>query len=122
MFALAAVVGGVVWALQRRLLLWRRRGWDVVGDKTWKNLGRFGGWMCCGCIAGVVAFAAYMQTRQMFFESEKQLDGTRENYTLLALAVRYACVFYAFKPLELLCVIYAMNLLLRRVSDHASHR
>jgi hypothetical protein len=35
---------------------------------------------------------------------------------------RVEAAFNVFYPLELLCTIFAMNMLLRRVSDHASHR
>ena len=75
-----------------------------------------------GCIFGVAAFAAYLQTRQLFFESELRKSNPRKNYELIASSIRYAAVFYAVYPLELLCTIFAMNMLLRRVSDHASHR
>jgi hypothetical protein len=80
--------------------------------------------MCTGCTLGVVAFASYLKLWQVYHES--QLSGlkndARKDYELRALAVRYSAVFYAVYPLELLCTIFAMNLLLRRVSDHASHR
>jgi hypothetical protein len=75
-----------------------------------------------GCIFGVAAFAAYLQTRQLFFESELRKSNPRENYELLESSLDAAAVFYAVYPLELLCTIFAMNMLLRRVSDHASHR
>ncbi len=75
-----------------------------------------------GCTFGIAAFAAYLQTRQVFFESELRMNDPRKNYELRALSIRYAAVFYALYPLELLFTIFAMNLLLRRVSDHASHR
>lgn len=41
LYGLAGIIAGFVWALQRRLLLWRRRGWDIVGDKIWEHMGRY---------------------------------------------------------------------------------
>ena len=43
LFACAAVMSGVCCGLQRRLLLWRRRGWEVVGDRICKHLGKYSG-------------------------------------------------------------------------------
>jgi hypothetical protein len=121
LFAFAAVVSGICFGLQRRLLLWRRHGPEVVGDCIWKNLGRFSGWMCAGCAAAVVAWSARM--RSIILDSESQIPGItkRQEYELRASASRHFTVYIAFYPLQLLCITYAMNLLLRRVSDHASH-
>ena len=85
---------------------------------------RCSGAMCAGCSLGVVAFAAYLKTWQVYFESQLsgEKDNPRQEYELRALAIRYSAVFYAMYPLELMCTVFAMNLLLRRVSDHASHR
>jgi hypothetical protein len=51
------LLSGICCGLQRRLLLWRRRGWEVVGDRSWNELGKFSGWMCGGSIAGIFAIA-----------------------------------------------------------------
>jgi hypothetical protein len=56
------------------------------------------------------------------FESEEPGILDRQQYDLQASEDRHEAAFNFFYPLELLCVIVAMNLLLRRVSDHASHR
>ena len=115
-------MSGVCCGLQRRLLLWRRRDWEVVGDRIWKHLGTYSGWMCTGCAAGVVIFAV------LFFadyaQSKLQVPGIldRQQYELKALYGRLVGSTYFFSAVEPLCTIFAMNMLLRRVSDHASHR
>ena len=121
LYGLAAVMSGICCGLQRRLLLWRRRGWEVVGDRIWEHLGTYSGWMCAGCAAGAVAFAIRMHSEIFHFESGYGIQD-RQKYDLLASQDRHDAAFNVFYPLELLCVIFAMNMLLRRVSDHASHR
>ncbi len=115
------MLSGLVFGLQHRLLLWRRRGWDVAGDRTWKHMRRFCGWMCGGCIAGVIAFTAILQS--VYFSNASNVPGiaVRNNYELKASADRYMASFSIFYPWMTLCTIYSMNMLLRRVSDHASH-
>ena len=115
-------MSGVCCGLQRRLLLWRRRGWEVVGDRTWEHLGTYSGWMCAGCAAGVVTFALNMRRLTLFDESRVPGISDRRKYELLASSGRHIGAIYFFAPVELLCTIFAMNMLLRRVSDHASHR
>ncbi len=115
-------MSGICCGLQRRLLLWRRRGWEVVGDRIWEHLGAYSGWMCAGCAAGAIAFAIRMQGAILHFESAVPGILDRQKYDLQASENRHEAAFNFFYPLELLCVIFAMNLLLRRVSDHASHR
>ena len=115
-------MSGVCCGLQRRLLLWRRRGWEVVGDRIWEHLGTYSGWMCTGCAAGTVAFAVAL--RAISILSQYQVPGIpdRQKYELLASYSNHVGSTYFFSPVELLCTIFAMNMLLRRVSDHASHR
>ena len=122
LFASAAVMSGVCCGLQRRLLLWRRRGWEVVGDRIWTHLGTYSGWMCAGCAAGVVTIA--LNTRRLILLSELLVPviSDRRKYEVLASHERHTSASYCFSPVELLCTIFAMNMLLRRVSDHASHR
>ena len=122
MFASAAVTSGVCYGLQRRLLLWRRRGWEVVGDRIWKHLGTYSGWMCAGCVAGVVTFPVFLHADYVLSESRVLGISDRQKYELNASYKRFLGATYCFSPVELLCTIFAMNLLLRRVSDHASHR
>ena len=124
------MISGICCGLQRRLLLWRRRGWEVVGDRTWKHLGKYSGWMCVGCVAGAVAFAINMRNRALQYESESLLRNPpeapsvldRQYFELTASRWRHSGVFHTFYSMQLLCTIFAMNMLLRRVSDHASHR
>jgi hypothetical protein len=61
--------------------------------------------------------------RSIILDSESQIPGItkRQEYELTASSLRHVTVFVIFYPLQLLCITYAMNLLLRRVSDHASH-
>ena len=123
MFALAAAMGGICYGLQRRLLLWRRRGrdWEVVGDRIWNHLRKFSGWMCTGCAAGVVIYAANMRANDLFFESRIPGIADVQRYELLASFDRSRAVVRIFFTVQLSCFIFAMNLLLRRLSDHASH-
>jgi hypothetical protein len=122
LYALAAVISGICFGLQRRLLLWRRRGWEVVGDRTWKNMGRFSGWMCAGCCAGAISFAARMRAAIFISEAEEAPGiSQRQRFEFQASGFRYFSVNIIFYPIQFLCIIYAMSMLLRRVSDHASH-
>ena len=61
--------------------------------------------------------------RSIILESESQNPSITklQLYELTASNLRHRTVFDIFYPLQLLCITYAMNLLLRRVSDHASH-
>ena len=116
------MVSGIVWGLQRRLLLWRRRGWDIVGDRTWKNLGPFSGLMCAGCLAGAVAFVIRMHGYALIYAAREIGIPKRQQYVPLASKERFFITFDLFYPSSIFCVTFAMNMLLRRVSDHASHR
>ena len=57
------------------------------------------------------------------FEYEYSVPGItrRQVYDLQAASSRYGAASYIFYPTRLLCIIFAMSTLLRRVSDHASH-
>jgi hypothetical protein len=112
-------MSGVCCGLQRRLLLWRRRGWEVVGDRIWTQLGTYSGCMCAGCAAGVVFITADMRTTILSLDPGP--ESYRQDYERLASISRFYA-FSAVSSIELLCTIFAMNMLLRRVSDHASHR
>ena len=114
----------VFFLLDYRLLLWRRSGEkskEVDGDRVWKNLRRFSGWMCAGCVAGVVAFSLLLQSSNLDYDSQVPGINRRQFYELRASLIRYRAAYDIFFPVKLLCIIYAMNTLLRRVSDHASH-
>jgi hypothetical protein len=122
MYALAAVVSAIVYLLEYRLLRWRLSGKEVEGDRIWKNLRRFSGWMCAGCVSGAVASFLWMQWRDSDYMSLKPDNGKRwKFYQFQATSNQYYVAFFIFYPFHLLCLIFAMNMLLRRVSDHASH-
>ncbi len=121
LFAFAAVASGICYGLQRRLLLWRRRGWEVVGDRIWQHLGEFSSWMCAGCVAGAVAFSANIFADSSFYKLDVIGATDRQGFELKASSDRHFAVVHAFFSVQLLCIIFAMNMLLRRVSDHASH-
>ncbi len=108
--------------LDYRLLLWRRSGEkskEVDGDRVWKDLRMFSGWMCAGCVTGIISFCLSLQWRNFEYDSVG-VRGIRL-YGLQALLHRWFTAFHVFYPVYLLCIIHAMNTLLRRVSDHASH-
>ncbi len=107
--------------LDYRLLLWRRSGKEVDGDRIWKNLRLFSGWMCAGCVAGVATFSANMMWRNYVYEFTISGITRRHYYELLAMSYRYLAASSIFYPVHLLGVIFALSTLLRRVSDHASH-
>jgi hypothetical protein len=115
-------MSGVCCGLQRRLLLWRRRGWDVVGDRIWEHLGSYSGWMCAGCVAGAVASSLHMQRELLYQETRAPGIPKGQFYERRATYNQLTAAWHIFYPAQLLCVVFAMNLLLRRVSDHASHR
>ncbi len=107
--------------LDYRLLRWRRSGKNVEGDRIWKDLRRFSGWMFAGCVTGIVAFASWMQSSAYLYDSADPFIFMSQRLKLRAAFYRYRAPFNVFYPVHLLCVIYAMSTLLRRVSDHASH-
>jgi hypothetical protein len=79
--------------------------------------------MCVGCAAGAVSFAARMRAAVLIAEAEDKAGlSSLQKFELQASSLRCFSVNIIFYPIQFLCVIFAMNLLLRRVSDHASHR
>ena len=123
-FAFGAVLSAVFFLLDYRLLRWRLRGkeFEVTGDLVWKDLRRFSGWTCACCAAGVAFVSMLWLWRNLEYESSVPGISRRQFYELMATSLRYYAAYHIFLPTHLLCVIYAMNMLLRRVSDHASHR
>ena len=91
------------------------------GDRIWKNLRRFSGWMFVGCVAAAVAFCLNMQWKHFAYALRVPGITPRRQYELLASASRHFSGVVVLYSVHLLCVIYALNTLLRRVSDHASH-
>ncbi len=111
-----------MYLLEYRLLRWRLSGKEVEGDRIWKNLRQFSAWTCAGCVAGVVTFCFVLQWRSLDFDSRDNFFIDRRRfYELYASSIRFYIAQSIFYSFHLLCVIFAMNLLLQRVSDHASH-
>jgi hypothetical protein len=77
--------------------------------------------MCAGCVAGVVAFAANVRADSFFYKFSVVGTTDRQRFELQASSDNHSAVLQAFFSMELLCIIFARNMLLRRVSDHASH-
>ena len=117
----AAVFSAVFFLLDYRLLRWRLSGKGVHGDRVWKHLRRFSGWMFAGSTAGIVTFALFLKWRDFEYESTDSSLTRRRFYELQASLHRCFTSFNVFYPLYTLCIVYAMTTLLRRVSDHASH-
>jgi hypothetical protein len=120
-FFVAAMLGATCYLLEHRLLLWRRSGKEVDGDRIWKDLRRFSGWMCAGCMTGLVSCAMLLRGRNLGYEAAAPGITPRRAYELRAQQLRHLLSLDFTYPLHLLCVIYALNMLLCRVSDHASH-
>ncbi len=118
------MISRICCALHHRLLLWRQRGrdWEVAGDLTWNQLGTYSGWMCAGCAAGALASALHMQSKLIYHHSRVPGIPRVQFYEDRVAYNRLTAAWHIFYPVQLLCTIFAMNMLLLRVSDHASHR
>ena len=93
----------------------------MTGDVIWKDLRRFSGWTCAGCVVGVAFVSMQWQRRLLEYDTFVPDIARRQFYELRAISLRYYAAYHIFIPTHLLCVIEAMNMLLCRVSDHASH-
>jgi hypothetical protein len=78
--------------------------------------------MCAGCVAGAIAFGFRTRFFTLLYDADDTGIPDNTKFPLRASSIRHVAVFGVFYSLHLLCVIFAMNMLLRRVSDHASHR
>jgi hypothetical protein len=122
--AFGAVFSATFYLLDYRLLLWRRSGEkskEVDGDRVWKDLRLFSGWMCTGCVTGIISFLSFLQLRNCEYDSVDMRISRHVFYELQASLHRWFTAYHVFHPVYVLCIIHAMNTLLRRVSDHASH-
>jgi hypothetical protein len=88
---------------------------------VWKELRMFSGWMCAGCVAGIISFLSFLQLRNFEYDSVDMRISRHEFYELQASLNRWFTAYHLSHPVYVLCIIFAMNTLLRRVSDHASH-
>jgi hypothetical protein len=116
------VFSAAFFLLDYRLLRWRLSGKEVLGDRVWKNMRRFCAWTFAGSVAGIVTFSLFLKWREFEYDSTDPSLSRRLHYELQASLHQCFAAFNVFFPAYVLCVIYAMNTLLRRVSDHASHR
>jgi hypothetical protein len=107
--------------LEYRLLRWRLSGKEVEGDRIWDNLRGYSGWMCAGCLAGIVTLSTRMHSLNLDYVHQAGGLSAAQLYELEAMSHRYLAASNTFLPVHLLCVIFSMNMVLRRVSDHASH-
>jgi hypothetical protein len=120
-YAIAAVFCATFYVLDYRLLLWRLSNKEVDGDRVWKNLRRFSGWMFASCVAGIVMFSVNLQQRTFYYDSVEPGITRLQHYESDSAQRIQSAAFDIFYPVQLLCFIYALNTVLRRVSDHASH-
>ena len=102
---------GICCGLQRRLLLWRRRGWEVVGDRTWNDLGKFSGWMCGGSVSGVFAIAFRMRFFTFLYHSYSPDITDQENFEMRASSLRHLAAFGIFYSVMLLCVVLLLGVM-----------
>ncbi len=91
------------------------------GDRVWKNLRRFSGWIFASCVAGIVSFSCLLQSQTFSYDSREPAITRRQVYERVSAYQSLFVAFDTFFPVQLLCFVYALNTLLRRVSDHASH-
>ncbi len=88
----------------------------------WNNLRLFSGWMFAGNLAGMVSFSIRLGLKA--YANFDLFDSSITQRSILELkssSRRHSAAFNIFYPVHVLCVICAINTLLRRVSDHASH-
>jgi hypothetical protein len=72
--------------------------------------------------AGIVIFSLFKKRREFEYDSTDTSLSLRLHYELQASLHQCFTAFNVFYPAFVLCVIYAMNTLLRRVSDSSVHR
>ncbi len=66
-------------------------------------------------------FCCLLQSRTFSYDSLEPGIIRRQRYDRQSASQSFQVGFDIFYPVQLLCFIYALNVLLRRVSDHASH-
>ncbi len=94
----------------------------MVGDRIWKHLSTYSGWMCAGCFAGAVAFAVDFRAHSLDYEAKVPGISERQRYEIQEWRQHHVGAFTTFASLSFLATIFALSMLVRRVSDHASHR
>jgi hypothetical protein len=119
-FGCAAVFSGIWFALWIRMEIRRRREYDVVGA-VWRNLGRFSGLVLLGCVAGAVAWFAFMMATEYQFQANAPSVTARQRNVFIATSLRWYPVWDFLYPVEVLCLILCLIMLLRRLAAQASH-
>ena len=110
-FMLAAIHSGMWW------LRWTKEG---AKSKMWPQLGLFSGLMCAGCIAGAVSWIAEMQTTSFGYQSGVSNISPQESYSLLVLSNIWNAVYAVFYPFEVVLLIIAKLMMLRRLTEYAT--
>jgi hypothetical protein len=119
--AFSALFSATFFLLDYRLLLWRRSGKQVDGDRVWKNLRRFSGCMFASCVAGIISFSFNLQSATFFHDAFEPGITRRRSFERFSAFSFLLIPVDIFLPVQLLCFICALMTLLQRVSDHASH-
>lgn len=126
LYGLSAVFSGTWFLLWFRLHRWRRgEGKDIWSDRIWHKLGRFSALMSIGCLSGAIGYAARIEFNRLWLKISDVQAGSDTSscfYELNTSRQRYAVVINFFYPIELFCLVSNMNMLLRRIVRHASHR
>ena len=87
----------------------------------WGRLGWFSGLVCASGVAGAIAWGTYMQSNSFYYEAYAPGVTDQQNFAQLASHSRWYAVFLAHYPVDFLCLIISTLMLLRRLSNHASH-
>ncbi len=87
----------------------------------WGRLGWFSGLVCASGVAGAIAWGTYMQSNSFYYEAYAPGVTEQQKYAQFASANRWYAVFHVFDPLYFLCLIISTLMMLRRLSNHASH-
>ncbi len=98
----------------------KRREYAVVGA-VWRNLGRFSGLVLLGCVAGAVSWLAFMMAIEYQFQANAPSVTARQRNAFTATSLRWYLVWDFFYPVEVLCLVLCLMMLLRRLSAHALH-
>ena len=93
---------------------------EVDGDMIWRSLGLLSASICASGVAGVISWSAWMRHVVLFLEIPGA-GSLRRKYELQAISLQWMIAFVFFYGVYIVWVIFALNLIVRRVSDHVSH-
>jgi len=77
---------------------------DVDGDRIWKNLRWFCGWMFLGAVMGVLTFSMLLSWQHTEMEAVRKLSQ-KEIHLGRAVSLRYLAASFVFYPMLTLCVL-----------------